>query len=500
MEFLLLLFLGILSYLIVRRTATQLAQTPIWLLWVALMSPPLVLVMLSLLLAEGRTLPFGVVLIPFVLGGAFYVWLVRRGRQKYVERHGAIAASPVPEPSSEKDAAKEEDAAGEAAAQPLTSSEETTLRNCFPWGVYYLQNLDYRPQAILCRGRLATSPETAYTTVRRNIESQFGDRFLLIFQEGQPDKPFFALVPNPWAQGQRSKNTSESLNRPWLALGLLLVTLFTTTVVGTSLAGVSPEAFRTNPTLLQQGLSYSLPLLLILGVHELSHYLTACYYNVRATLPYFVPMPFFLGTFGAFIQVRSPMPHRRALFDVAIAGPLGSFVLSLPLLWWGLSLSTITELTEDSNLLNFSSLDPRFSLLLGLLGKLALGSQLAVDTAIQLHPLAIAGYLGIIVTALNLMPVGQLDGGHIVHAMFGQRKAMIVGKVVQLLMVIYGVVQREFLVWALFLLFMPNIDEPALNDVTELDDRRDLLGLVALALLVLILLPLPQSVAAWLAL
>jgi membrane-associated protease RseP (regulator of RpoE activity) len=185
------------------------------------------------------------------------------------------------------------------------------------------------------------------------------------------------------------------------------------------------------------------------------------------------------------------MPHRKALFDVAIVGPLTTFILSVPILFWGLTLSQPIAIEENSTLLNFKSLDPRFSFLLAILSKLALGDAFGPEMAIQLHPLAIAGYLGLIITALTLMPVGQLDGGHIVHAMFGQRKAMIIGQVARLLIVVFAFARQEFVIWAIFLLFMPNIDEPALNDVTDLDDRRDLLGLGALALLVLILLPLP---------
>lgn len=493
-ELLLLVFLGIMSYLIVRRTVTQLADTPIALLWLALMSPPIVLVIWGAFLPEGETLPFAIVLIPFLVGGVFYSWLVRRGRQKYLAAHPAQSEAGVAEEPSNPETQNS------SVDHPLTTIEENTLRTCFPWGVFYLQSVDYRPQAILCRGRLATNPDAAYARVHKNIESNFGDRFLLIFQEGQPDKPFFALVPNPLARDKQSPATADELNRPWLAFGLLLVTLFTTTMIGTGLAGMPLEEVRLDPGLLQQGLSYSVPLLAILGVHELSHYFTACYYKVRATLPYFVPIPFFLGTFGAFIQIRSPMPHRRALFDVAIAGPLGSFILSLPLLLWGLSLSGTVDWAEESSLLNFNSLDPRFSFFLGVLSKLALGSQLSPETVINLHPLAIAGYLGIIVTALNLMPVGQLDGGHIVHAMFGQRKAIIIGQVTRLLMVLFGLIRQEFLLWALLLLLMPTIDEPALNDVTELDNRRDVLGFVALTLLVVILLPMPPILAGWLAL
>ncbi|TVQ57562.1 MAG: site-2 protease family protein [Spirulina sp. DLM2.Bin59] len=484
-EILLLIFLGIISYLIVKRTVAQLTDTPIWLLWGTLMAPPVFLSLWMVIMGDEQPLPLGVALLPFIVCTMLYWWLIQRGRKTPSETKAAV------------DSQQAQVTEKPANPNPLTAEEEKSLRNCFPWGIYYLQAVDYRPQAILCRGRLTTNPEVAYEKVRENVESKFGDRFLLIFQEGQPNKPFFALVPNPWNKTQTERR-QEPLHRPFWAGALFLITLFTTTVIGMEFAGIAPEQFQTEPALLIKGLGYSLPLLLILGAHEFSHYGASLYYQVRTTLPYFIPLPFFIGTFGAFIQTRSPMPHRRALFDIAFAGPIGGFIIALPLLIWGLHLSTPVPLEETSGLLNFRSLDPRFSFFMAVLSKITLGAEFSADMAIQLHPIAVAGYLGIIITALNLMPVGQLDGGHIVHAMFGQRMAMGIGQIARLLMLFLGFVRSEFIFWAIFLLFMPNMDEPALNDVTELNQGRDFLGLATLTLLVVILLPLPGGVAQWL--
>ncbi len=389
--------------------------------------------------------------------------------------------------------------------RPITKQEETDLRNCFPWGVYYLQNVEYRPQAVLCRGKLRTNPDTAYQTVRENIEAEFGDRFFVIFQESFSGKPFFALVPNPYAQTKLGDNKTpeslprvyrESLTRPGLALALLLITLFTTTLVGaTEIAEFPLEEVQSNPALLLQGLSYAVALMGILSIHELGHYVTAIYYKMRSTLPYFIPVPFFLGTFGAFIQLRSPVPNRKALFDVGIAGPVAGLIVTIPVLLWGLTQSAVVPLSEESGLVNIQSLDPRFSLLLALLSKWALGSQLTPEMAINLHPVAVAGYIGLIVTAFKLMPVGQLDGGHIVHAMFGQRMGAGIGQITRLLMLILAMKEPDLLLWAIILIFMPIADEPALNDVSELDNWRDLGGLLALVMLVSILLPLPGTLA-----
>jgi membrane-associated protease RseP (regulator of RpoE activity) len=123
---------------------------------------------------------------------------------------------------------------------------------------------------------------------------------------------------------------------------------------------------------------------------------------------------------------------------------------------------------------------------------------LNAETAIDLHPVAVAGYLGLIVTAFNLMPVGQLDGGHIVHAMFGQRASMAIGQVARLSMLLLSFLEQGLLLWAIILFLTPLNDEPALNDVSELDNRRDFLGLLAIGILLIILLPAPRILLEWL--
>jgi len=180
---------------------------------------------------------------------------------------------------------------------------------------------------------------------------------------------------------------------------------------------------------------------------------------------------------------------------VSIAGPIAGFLATLPLLIWGLAHSQVIPIPEKTGLLNPEALNPQHSILLAVLSKLALGGHLTPKSAIDLHPVAVAGFLGLVVTALNLMPVGQLDGGHIVHAMFGQKNAIVIGQIARLLLLLLSLVQPEFFLWAIILLFIPLIDEPALNDVSELDNGRDIWGLLAMALLVIIVLPLPQAIA-----
>ena len=493
---LLVLLLGIFTYFIIKRSVASLTRTPVWILWLTIMTPALIWSGWTLIVGEDQTIPLLLLIAPFVLCTLLYLWLIQRGRR---EPGGEIGASSTQGTTSQPQTANSADTPKnqKESPRPINKDEEARLRNCFPWGIYYLQNVDYSAQAVLCRGKLRTNPEQAYERIRENIEQQFGDRFLVIFQEGLKGEPFFALVPNPRSQSQ-NRAQNEQLRRPGLALALVLITLLTTTGVGATFAGVSLEQMYSNPDLIEQGLPYAVALMGILGVHELSHYLSALYYKIRATLPYFIPVPFFLGTFGAFIQMRSPLPHRKALFDVSIAGPLGGLIVTLPVLIWGLSMSEVVPLTEDSGLLNIESLNPQSSLLMTVLSQLALGSELSPQGAINLHPIAIAGYIGLVVTALNLMPVGQLDGGHIVHAMYGQRTAAVVGQVARLLMIVLAFSEPGFLIWAIILFFMPIIDEPALNDVTELDNWRDLCGLLSLTLLASILVPAPEIVMQWL--
>ena len=341
-------------------------------------------------------------------------------------------------------------------------------------------------------------PDVAYQKIRENVEAEFGDRFLISLQEGPSGKPFFALLPNPQAQIGVPGANATSLTRPILALLLLVFTLLTTNAVGLDIAGVSRKALESNPATLLQGLPYAIALMTILGIHELGHYLMARFYKIRSTLPYFIPVPFFPGTFGAVIQMRSPMPNRKALFDISIAGPLAGFVVTLPILLWGLAHSTVVPLAtgskaQEMNVL-LNAFNPNYSLLLALLSKLMLGSALTATKAIDFHPMALAGFLGLVVTALNLMPVGQLDGGHIVHAMFGLRSSVVIGQIARLLLLGLSLVQPGLFLWVVILFFIPIIDQPALNDVSELDNKRDFGGLIALVLLITIVLPTPNFI------
>jgi len=474
--FLFLALLGIFThYFVVKRSIAPFTTIPAWIFWWVLMLPAFVLTAWFMVAGPNNPPPSAMVLALFLASLSLSLWLMSKGKNN-AKPNGENLKNELPPPP----------------LPTIAPQEETRLRNCFPWSIYYLEHLNYTAQAILCRGRLRTNSEEAYKTIKQNIEMVFGERFLVLFQDSLKG-PFFALVPNP-SQG---KDKNEKVNNPWFALFLLVMTLMTTTVIGTEMSGVTIKDLESNLSLVQKGLPYSLGLIAILGTHELGHYFTAVRHKIKTTLPYFIPLPFFLGTFGAFTQMRSLIPNRRALFDVSIAGPVAGFLITIPVLLWGLSLSTVVDFTKGS-IMNFQALDPRFSLLLSLFSKAALGSALTAGKSITMHPLAIAGYIGLIITALNLLPVGQLDGGHIVHAMYGQRTASVVGQITRVLVFLLALGRSDLIMWAILLFLFPVFDQPALNDVSELDNRRDFLGFSILVLLIVILLPVPSVVAQWL--
>jgi membrane-associated protease RseP (regulator of RpoE activity) len=273
--------------------------------------------------------------------------------------------------------------------------------------------------------------------------------------------------------------------------GAVNLLLFVTTVITTIYAGARQQGINLleNPGQFPAGLPYALSLVAILGIHELGHYVMARRHGVDVSLPYFIPAPMGLGTFGAFIQMKSLIKSRRAIFDIGIAGPLAGLVVAVPLLYSGLADATSMPAADEPGALNAKS-----SLLLVLLYQAAHGSDMST-AAINLSSVAFAGWIGVFVTALNLLPVGQLDGGHVAYALFGRRHARTVSILVVLLMVVLGLfVWPGLLTWALLVLLLAGFSHmPALDDVTPPDTKRFALGALALALPIVILMPAPGA-------
>ncbi|MBI3595463.1 MAG: site-2 protease family protein [Nitrospirae bacterium] len=230
------------------------------------------------------------------------------------------------------------------------------------------------------------------------------------------------LLQNPLVIEKKEKTKYK------LALLLFVLTLVTTLLAGAFLSGANP--FR-NPREITKGISFSITLMVILLSHELGHYLACRRYGVDASLPYFIPAPpypFIIGTFGAFIKMRSPVIYKKALFDIAVAGPIAGFILSCAALLIGIPLSEVTLKPPDIQEISFGNSPIFYFFVHQLIGSLPDGYF------IDLHPIAFAGWIGLFVTSLNLIPIGQFDGGHLVYALFGKRHRKISVLTVILLM------------------------------------------------------------------
>jgi membrane-associated protease RseP (regulator of RpoE activity) len=285
-------------------------------------------------------------------------------------------------------------------------------------------------------------------------------------------------------------------HRYWIHLLLFSLTLLTTTIAG-ALGNTDVETFNRAVALdpfailafLGAGLSQSVPVLLILGAHEFGHYFACRYHNVDATLPYFLPAPLpLIGTFGAVIRIREAFPSKRALFDIGVAGPIAGFVALIPFLVWGLMHSTVV--VAGSNGGGISLGEP---LLYKLVEHLVFG-PLPAHTDVMLHPTAFAAWFGMLATALNLMPFGQLDGGHIAYAVAG-RRAVVLSALTLAVTVSLTFWSRSWLLTAVMLIGMAiviGIRHPRIHDEdTPLDTPRKLVAVFAFIMFVLCFMPVP---------
>ncbi len=276
----------------------------------------------------------------------------------------------------------------------------------------------------------------------------------------------------------------------WINLVLFIATILSTLYVGATYETGDPAVALRH---LWLGWEFSLSLMLILGAHELGHYFAARYHKVPVSLPYFIPMPTqfsLIGTMGAFIRLKAPVKNRRALLDVGVAGPLAGMVFALPILWYGLATSPVGPLPAGGYLLEGNSI-------LYALSKIAIFGRMlpAGGMDVSLNQIAWAGWVGLLVTGLNLIPVGQLDGGHVAYVLFGQKARQIFWPVIVslgLLVIFTGTFM--WVIWILLLMTFGQVHAEPLDDVTPLDDKRRLIAIFALILFVLVFIPVPFQI------
>ena len=343
------------------------------------------------------------------------------------------------------------------------------------------------PGGFVVRGRLREDPDLVRQHVAGRARVVLGREAQVMLHETREGQPYL-FIPN--ADLERAL-TAEIPRRPLVNLFLFAATLVTTTFAGAAHQGVN---LLQNPGAWTIGLSYAVGLMLVLGVHEMGHYLAARYHGVPVSLPYFIPVPFALGTFGAFIRLPPLVKTRRQLFDIGVAGPLAGLAVAVPALALGLRWSTVVPVEPGVVGHMGQGLSANASVLLAVVAKAVLGGTLSEGHYLVLHPLAFAGWLGLMVTGLNLLPVGQLDGGHIAHALFGRARADAVGRAALLAMVLLGLfVWSGLLFWSLVVFFIAGTaGMPPRDDVTTLNGWRRAIAWCSFALLALILLPFPH--------
>ncbi len=280
---------------------------------------------------------------------------------------------------------------------------------------------------------------------------------------------------------------------------LLALTFLTTSTAGAchqlsfeaSIGSLTPETVSWSWAYLWGGLSYSVPLLAILGAHEFGHYAYCRIHQVDATLPYFLPFPIALtGTLGAVIRIREAFPSKRALFDIGVAGPIAGFVVLLPFLWWGVALSGVVKFPETADGVIYFG-EP---LLFKAVAWLRFG-DLPEGFDIVLHPMGFAAWFGMLATALNLLPFGQLDGGHIAYAIFGKRAAVISGVTLVTAVLLFAFESSSWFFVALMMLamaFLMGLRHPRIIDEdTPLDTTRVAVAAIALVIFIICFTPVP---------
>lgn len=313
----------------------------------------------------------------------------------------------------------------------------------------------------------------------------------------------FPRYAGPAAPPRDYRPERAPLRIPATNIVLFLLTLLTTTMAGADAAG-APVTYalplHANLLNLTNGLSFSIPLMLILLAHEMGHYSFARRYGVDTTLPYFIPAPFpslfFIGTFGAFIRMRSPARSRRAMFDIGAAGPWAGFIVAMIAIVIGLHLSTVSPLDNSAGGLQLGN-----SLIFWTISRAVLGVN-PNSVNVDLHPIAFAGWLGLFVTALNLLPIGQLDGGHVIYSLLGGRWHRAISRLFAagclLMVVVPWALHMSFWygwgLWFVLVLFL-GLGHPSTMDAdTPLAGRRRLTAWATVVLFILTFSPVPISI------
>ena len=271
---------------------------------------------------------------------------------------------------------------------------------------------------------------------------------------------------------------------PYINIFLFFITLITTLLAGVYMEGGNILSFRD----IKLGIPFSFTLLTILGFHEFGHYFYAKKNKIKVSLPYFIPAPTFIGTFGALIKIKSPITTKKALLEIGASGPIAGFLVTIPLLVYGLSMSTVVEIYPDSGIILGEPLLMKFFTFL-------IFPNLSESQDIILHPIGFASWIGLLITMLNLLPIGQLDGGHIAYAVFGKHHQKI-SKIVFIFLIPLSFLSLNWILWGiLIIILMRTLKHPPILDVnTLLTFREKIIGFVCLLIFIVSFIPVPFEI------
>ncbi|MEA5504831.1 site-2 protease family protein [Halotia wernerae UHCC 0503] len=475
----LLVALGILGWGFYRARPFGKLGILAWLQSVVLMTPWL---LFFGLFAAGIYINIAGILLLVVLSAGLYVYLGRQLRsagqdailkQRATERLTADSAS---ETNNNTPAVVEA-----LKADVLTIPEEdlNTIKGIFGIDTFFAtETIAYQEGAIF-KGNLRGEAEEVHDRLTASLKERMGDQYRLFLVENTDKRPVVIVLPSS------NDPRPTSLSQKAFA-GILLVATIATSIETAGL--LLNFDILANPERFTEGLPISAGILAVLIAHEIGHWLLARRHQVRLSWPFFLPAVQ-IGSFGAITRFESLLPNRKVLFDIALAGPAFGGIVSLLMLITGLLLS------HPGSLFQLPNQFFQGSILVGSLARVVLGSALQ-SPLVNVHPLVVIGWLGLVITALNLMPAGQLDGGRIVQAIYGRKTASRATIITLILLALVSFGNALALYWLVVIVFLQrDLERPSLNEISEPDDARAALGLLALFLMITTLLPLTPGLA-----
>jgi membrane-associated protease RseP (regulator of RpoE activity) len=363
--------------------------------------------------------------------------------------------------------------------EPMPNEDIAIAKGIFGVDQFFATETVPYQNGVIFNGNLRGNAATVHAELTTRLTARLGDRYRLFLIENPQGRPTVVILP--------SKNDPQpsTTGQKVVAVGLGLATIATCFETSGFLLGFD---FYQTPQRFPEVFPLAAGLLAVLAVHEIGHWVTARRYDVKLSWPFFLPT-WQIGSFGALTRFASLLPDRKALFDIAFAGPVAGGLLSLILLLVGLGIS------HQGSSFQIPTIFFEGSILVGTLAKAILRESLQ-QPLVDVHPLVVMGWIGLIYTALNLMPAGSLDGGRMVQAIYGRKTAQTTTIATLVLLVLVSLVNPLALYWAVLILFLQrNLERPSLEELTEPDDTRAGLTLVALFMMIVVLLPLTPSLA-----